>query len=390
MRICLYTETALPRIGGQELVVDALARHFSAFGHEVVVVAPRPRHTPPPDDSGLPYPVVRHRPFISSRTFLDWYCWPLARLYWKRPYDVLHCHNVYPGGYVCTRWAALSRVPLVITSHNADIGPGSPLLDKRGVPERMAQVLHRAAAVVAVSPYMERRLRGLCPAGCRVAQIPNGVDFARYANRVPRPAVLPPQIRSGNYFLSLGRLVHQKGGDLLLDAFAAAGRGNDSCLVIAGTGSAEPSLRAQANDLGLSERVHFAGRVEGETKTYLLQNALAAVMPSRSTEGFPLTVLESYACGVPVIGSRVPGLDDVVWPGRTGALVSPESPGEIAQAMSALIAESWLARQWGEEARRVAQDYDWSRVAARHITLFETLIAARARPRTVSAASWFL
>lgn len=389
MRICLYTETALPRIGGQELVVDALARHFSALGHEVVVLTPRPRHAPPPDDRGLPYPVVRHRPFVSSRRFLDWYCWPLAKLYWKRPYDVLHCHNVYPGGYVCARWAALSRVPLIITSHNADIGPGSPMLDKRGVPERMARVLHRAAAVVAVSPYMERRLRGLCPAGCRTEQIPNGVDCSRYVTRVARPTGLPPHIRPGNYFLSLGRLVHQKGGDLLLDGFAAAGRGKPAGLVIAGSGSAEASLRARAAELGLSGQVHFAGQVEGETKTYLLQNALAAVMPSRSTEGFPLTVLESYACGVPVIGSRVPGLEDVVWPGRTGTLVSSESSGEIAQALAALIAEPSLARRWGDEARRVAQDYDWSRVAARHIALFEDLIASQARPRAATAASWF-
>lgn len=388
MRICLYTETALPRIGGQEFVVDALARQFSTLGHEVVVVTPRPRHAPSLNDRGLPYPVVRHRPFVSSRRFLDWYCWPLARLYWRRPYDVLHCHNVYPGGYFCARWAGLARVPLVITSHNADIGAGSPLLDKRGVPDRMAQVLRRAAAVVAVSPYMERRLQGLCPGGCRVEQIPNGVDLARYAGRVPRSAAIPPQIRRGDYFLSLGRLVHQKGLDLLLSAFAVAGRGNELHLVIAGTGSEEPWLRAQASDLGLSARVHFAGQVEGETKTYLQQNALATVMPSRSTEGFPLTVLESYACGVPVIGSRIPGLEDVVYPGRTGALVNPESPGEIAQAMSALIANPWLTRQWGEEARRVVQEHDWGRVAARHITLFEELIAARAGPRTVSAASW--
>ena len=79
MRICLYTESALPMVGGQELVVDALARDFTTSGHEVVVVAPWPRGGLRPSDSALPYPVVRHRRFVSTRYFLDWYGRYLAK-----------------------------------------------------------------------------------------------------------------------------------------------------------------------------------------------------------------------------------------------------------------------------------------------------------------------
>src|SRR5207253_10824191 len=105
MRICLYTDTALPKMGGQEMVVDALAREYLALGHEPIVLAPRPRRPLHPQDGDLAYPVVRHPRFFSTRLFVSWYRWFLQRLYRRRPFDVLHCHVIYPPSYL----AALSR-----------------------------------------------------------------------------------------------------------------------------------------------------------------------------------------------------------------------------------------------------------------------------------------
>ena len=68
-----------------------------------------------------------------------------------------------------------------------------------------------------------------------------------------------------------------------------------------------------------------SGHVEGDTKTWLLQNALCTVVPSRISEGFPLVFLESCAAGRPVIGTRIPGLQELVQPGKTGLLVAPDS-----------------------------------------------------------------
>ncbi len=81
MRICLYTETALPMVGGQELVVDALARQFLARGHEVVVLTLQQRHGQSDGGPLLPYPVVRHRRYFSTRHFLDSYAGHLTTAY---------------------------------------------------------------------------------------------------------------------------------------------------------------------------------------------------------------------------------------------------------------------------------------------------------------------
>src|SRR6478672_5713521 len=98
MRICLYTETALPLVGGQELVVDNLAREFLALGHEVVVLAARHRGRLAIRDFELPYKVARHPRFISTHRCLSWYKRYLERLRRTFAFDVLHCHSVHPAG----------------------------------------------------------------------------------------------------------------------------------------------------------------------------------------------------------------------------------------------------------------------------------------------------
>src|SRR5437016_5088415 len=105
MRICLYTGTALPKLGGQEAVVDALARQFLKLGHEPLVMAPRPRLPLRPDDGTLPYPVISHPRFFSTKFLVSWYRAFLRRAARRNHFDILHCHDVYPTGYL----AALTR-----------------------------------------------------------------------------------------------------------------------------------------------------------------------------------------------------------------------------------------------------------------------------------------
>src|SRR5262249_46798470 len=111
------------------------------------------------------------------------------------------------------------------------------------------------------------------------------------------------------------------------------------------------------------------------------QNALFAVVPSRLWEAFGLVVLESYAAGLPVIGSRAPGLQDLVQPGVTGELVAMESAAELADAMRRLFENPARARAMGDHARRFVKQFDWRVVAQRHLELYQELVAARARGR---------
>jgi glycosyltransferase involved in cell wall biosynthesis len=381
MRICLYTETAVPMLGGQALVVDALARQFVALGHAVVVLAPRQRSAGATDDDALPYTLVRHPRLVSTRWFVGWYGWWLRSLHRRRRFDIVHCHSTYPQGYVAAACRATAGVPLVITSHGSDLDPVSLLYRKPQLRPRYAAALRRADAVVAVSGATEANFRAVCPTLRRVARIPNGVDLARFAADVPRPERLPPSVVAGEYVLFMGRLQPRKGVDLLLDAFAAAARDGALSLVVAGDGSERAALQDRAAALGLDARAQFVGRVEGDAKTWLLRNALCSVIPSRISEAFPLSLLESFAAGRPVVGTRIPGLEELIDPQRTGLLVAPDAVGELARAIGALTAGRAQAESMGRAAQRAARGYDWQVIAQRHLELFAELIAGQVARR---------
>ena len=373
MRICLYTETALPMLGGQELTVDALARQFKARGHDVVVLAPTPRSPLRADDGALPYRVVRHPRFISTRYGVAWYRWFLHRLHRRFAFDVLHCHSVYPTGYLGVLSRERLNAPVVITSHGGDVDEGSRLLRKPGLPGRHAFAVKEADALVAISGFVRDGYRRLHP-GATPRDIPNGVDVTAYAQSTTRPINFAADIAPREYFLFLGRLSRRKGVDVLLDALATLSEAERPRVLLAGGGEERAELEQRSVALALGDRVRFLGQVTGPAKIWLLQNAIATVLPSRDWEAFPLVVLESFAAGTPVIVTRIPGLRDLVEPGRTGWLAEPESPRALGLALHDIAADVPGAKRMGETARDHTKAHDWTLVAARYLALYDEVI----------------
>ena len=376
MRICLYTETALPKMGGQEMVVDALARQYLQMGQEVVVLAPYPRRPLRARDEALPYRVVRHPLFLSTRHFVSWYRWFLNRLHRPHRTEILHCHGLYPPGYLAGLTRAARNIPTVITSHGGDVQADNVRLLKPLLRERIVQGLAAADALVAISRFTENRMRYLCPSA-NIVSIPNGVDLAPFAQAAARPPALPDALLPRNYFLFLGRLKERKGVDVLLHALARLPADAAVPLVIAGSGEEQSALEQLGARLGLQERVRFLGATHHPTKAYLFQNALATVVPSRISEAFGLVALESFAAGTPVIGSRLPGLEDLIEPEKTGWLVPPEAPDALADALRHACQHRDRCARMGDEGRRMSQRFDWSVVARLHLELYEKILAEK-------------
>jgi glycosyltransferase involved in cell wall biosynthesis len=381
MKICLYTETALPQLGGQELVVDALARQYQAQGHQVAVLAPYPRHRfkLTPDDSHLPYATVRHIRFWSTWRKLRWYRYWLLRLHRSFPFDVLHCQSVYPCGYLGALCKENLDFALVITSHGGCLEPASTYRQKPGAMQRYALAAERADMLVSISRFTRDAMREFAPSA-PITDIPNGVDCAEYEVPHERPPQLAPAIQTGQYVLFMGRLHARKGVDLLLDAWAriAARRKTPCALVVAGDGEERRPLAEQAQRLGIAADVHFVGAAGGATKAWLLQNTRFVCIPSRDWEAFPLVVLEAFAAGKPVLGTRVPGLDSLLEPGTPGWLSPPESPADLAAGLeTALSLAPEEARRLSDSAKRIAREHSWDKVAARYLEVFEQLLRQR-------------
>jgi glycosyltransferase involved in cell wall biosynthesis len=384
VRICLYTETALPKLGGQQFVVDAMARTLTAQGHRVVVLTQHPRRPLKADDAGLPYPVVRHPRFVSTQTFVSVYRRFLLGLHRRERFDVVHCHSVYPTGWIAGLCRGQLGVPVVVTSHGGDVREGNVRLQKPALVRRHTEALEWADALVSMSRFTRDGYLRLYPQADHIVPIPNGVDLAPFDAPAPRPGTLPPDVRPAGYALFMGRLAQQKGVDVLLEALARTpGRGGVD-LVVAGEGDERGALEALAAKSGLTSRVFFAGRTTGADKTYLFQNARFTVMPSRRAEAFPLVVLESYAAGKPLIGTRIPGLQDLVEPGRTGALVPEQSVEELAEALATFFADGAPLAEMGAVARKVAETMSWDSVCRRHVELFQALIDGK----RLSGGTW--
>jgi glycosyltransferase involved in cell wall biosynthesis len=375
MRICLYTWTFLPKLGGQELVVDALARAFTALGHPTTVLAPRQKGLTSAaiaaNDQSLPYPVVRHPRFISTQHFLGWYARYVRAARGRHPFDILHAHEVHPSAYVAlcaAGWDKAARAfPVAITSHGGDVKEGNARLIKPGMDALYRRVIHAADALISISDFTDEGFTRLGASPAAITRIPNGVDLTAFAVRPARPASLPEALTGGNYHLYLGRLKDRKGVDLLLQAYANAHLSTH--LAIAGTGEEEAALKSLAASLpAAAGRVHFLGRVTGDTKTWLLQNARAVVMPSTDWEAFPLVPLEAYAAGVPVIGTTVPGLKDLLDPSLGSIAIPPNNLPALTAALQATATGTPQART------SYAAGHAWPDIAQRHVELFNRLI----------------
>jgi glycosyltransferase involved in cell wall biosynthesis len=127
--------------------------------------------------------------------------------------------------------------------------------------------------------------------------------------------------------------------------------------VIVGGGNNEQELKTLANDLGVGDRVVFTG-FKSDAVPYM-KNFTIGVNTSDS-EGFSNTILEYMAVGIPVVATNVSGNAELVQEGKTGILVRPGNPGEIAHAICELLSDENMRHQMGIESKRIVEEkYSW-------------------------------
>jgi glycogen(starch) synthase len=231
--------------------------------------------------------------------------------------------------------------------------------------EALGVRLHRR--MVAVSDDLASRLRAANPAA-EVEVIPEGVEPEAFIVAAP----------SRHIALYLGRLdIHQKGLDLLLDAFAKAAPTTTASLIVAGDGRDAGTLRRQAGRLGIADRVEFPGRVTGAAKLALLASAQVVCMPSRY-ETFGIVAAEALACGTPVLAADIDCLRAVV-PQGAGRLLPPDVD-TWAEAIATALADSSACAAMGTRGRAFARRFDWDQIARQHEALYLRVAEEGRRP----------
>jgi glycosyltransferase involved in cell wall biosynthesis len=235
----------------------------------------------------------------------------------------------------------------------------------------------KADAVVALSHGVGRELitdYALDPT--RIVTINNPVDIEGWHRRASaaRAGAAPWGAfgAGGPVLVAVGRLIRQKGFDLLLRALARCRRAGQSArLVIIGEGPERDSLDALTRELGLTHRVRMAGFIADPAPWYAHGDVF--VLPSR-WEGFGHVIVEAMACGLPVIAFNCPyGPADILGDGEGGVLVPPEDFDALAAAIDHLLGKPHDLARLTEAAPRVAARYSQDRIATDYARLIESV-----------------
>lgn len=370
MNICLFTPSFLPDIGGMEVVLDKLARQFQYLGHKPIIVAQRSRHNT--EIPKLPYKVIYYPRPRSSVWLLQYVEHVLMREHKRYRFDIVHSHLVYPTGYIATKLKKRLGVPVIITSHKGDIIPESRYRQRFITRKRMCWALKNADAATAVSSVLKNIIDELTSNKANSIVIPNGVDIPS-----DTPGLMPEtcaKVNGKDFMLTLGRLHHYKGLDVLLNAVKLLSKQNAEIphLVIAGDGKEMENLRRRTMELQLDDKVVFTGAVFGDRKHWLLRNCVFFLQPSRA-EGMPLTVLEAMAYGKAVIGTRIGGIMELITNNENGILVEPEDSLSLSEAIKNLC-ENPNLEYMQDKARALVLQMTWPIIADRYLKLYKELL----------------
>lgn len=380
----LIVHNAYQQRGGEDSVVDAELELLRSHGHAVEVFQ---RHN---DELRSVSRWVAAMNALWSRSSSA----ALLEVVRRFQPDLLHFHNTFPLISPSAYWAARAAgLPVVQTLHNFRLHCPQATYLRNGricedclgrVPWRSIWhgcyrdsrlqsavlcgmlVFHRALGTyrdkvtryIALNSFSRRKFVDGGLSAARVAVKPNFVDF-----ELP-----PPVAREG--FLFVGRLSKEKGIDVMVQAWDLVHRGS---LLVAGIG---PEARLLAGRRAITA----LGMLSGEAVRARMAASTALVLPSICYDNFPRTLVEAYACGLPVIASRLGSFPELVEDGVTGLLFEPGDPISLAQKLAwALENPDRMAQMGGNARAKYEAEFSADRNYVQLIAIYEDAIAAAAQ-----------
>ncbi|MBR3255235.1 MAG: glycosyltransferase family 4 protein [Clostridia bacterium] len=376
MKILMLTWEYPPRVvGGIARVVYDLSHTLIKDGHDVTVVTYRDGDVPYfESDKGVKvYRVDNY--MINPNNFIDWVMQLNFNMVAKAneiiaeegKFDVIHAHD-WLVAYAAKTLKNSYNMPIVATIHATESGRNSGIHDEqqRYINDTEWMLTYEAAEVIVNSNYMKgeiQRLFGL-PYD-KINVVPNGVNMTSF-NGVERDYIFRRRFAMDNekIILFMGRLVYEKGVQHLIAAMPKILEGyHDTKLVIAGKGGMIDELKAQAETLGISQKVYFAGYLSGKDVQKMYKAADISVFPS-TYEPFGIVALEAMLAENPVVVSDIGGLNEIVEHKQNGMKSYAGNPNSIADSILELLYDHKLCAEITKKAKnKVRNEYNWSKIA---------------------------
>jgi glycosyltransferase involved in cell wall biosynthesis len=301
-------------------------------------------------------------------------------LHYHQPFDVIWSQSYDAFGF--TRSDRLSSLPpLIPTLHGSIEQELKTFITNLGYrlksPKKIASavaglffsyfrtqkpLLHHANKIITVSKQVTDDLKKWF--GHRIASkcitIPNGIDTSLFKPQPDQRIASRLKYGIGEHdilLLTLGRLTHEKGHSIALDAMRQLkDQVSNIKLLIVGSGEGRKNLEIKARKTGLEQDVIFTGSVENDETVKYYNAADIFVMPTLTVEGLPFVLLEAMSCEKPIIASRIGGNATVVRDGRNGLLIDPGSCDQLADKIRLLVNNRMLLEKLSAAARRTVKN----------------------------------
>jgi teichuronic acid biosynthesis glycosyltransferase TuaC len=308
--------------------------------------------------------VYHPRYLLVPKVSMPWHGWLMHRgslrvarqLHRMVPFDCIDAHYVYPDGFAAILTGKALGIPVFLSARGTDLNVFPAF---RMIRPMIRWSLERAAGIITVSSALKDAVLQLGASPDRVRVIPNGVDLGRFypidRSEARRTLRLPGDAR---IIVSVGGLAAHKGFLSLVRAVATlVPRIPELKLYIVGEGPLRKELEQEARTLVVESNVQLVGSCNND-RLVQWYNAADLMCLASTREGLPNVVLESLACGTPLVATRVGGIPEVITSPQLGVLVGPDLDSLVAGL------ETALRTTWDrEELARAGRSRTWETVA---------------------------
>ncbi|MEM4700709.1 MAG: glycosyltransferase family 4 protein [Candidatus Bathyarchaeia archaeon] len=297
--------------------------------------------------------------------------------------DIFHAHD----WLVANAGIGLKHVfrrPLLATIHSTEIGRRNGLHSdyERMIHETEAWLTYEAWRVICCSNYMVSHVKwAFSLPEDKLVMIPNGVDVKEYEkstvdlNQFRRRFALPEE----KIVLFVGRLVYEKGIQVLINAVPKILEKVNAKFVVVGNGYMKEPLWEHVKRMGLTHKVLFTGFVDDETLRNLQKCADVSVVPSLF-EPFGIVALEAMAAKSPVVVSDTGGLSEIVEHDVTGVKIYPDNPDSLAWGVTRVLLDESYANRLRENAyHMVVEKFNWEKISQQTKGVYERVLSEYSR-----------
>lgn len=299
----------------------------------------------------------------------------------RKQFDLIHAHD-WLVAYAAKALKHAWKRPLIATIHATEFGRNQGLHNdlQRKISDVEWWLTYEAWRVICCSEFMKREINYVFQTPLdKIDVIPNGVrpNSLQVTNSAGLEEFRRQFAAPGEKIVfHMGRLVHEKGSSVLLEAIPnVLSRCHNTKFIIAGSGPAEGYLHRRVHELGIADRVHFVGHVGDEMRNRLLAIADVAVFPSLY-EPFGIVALEAMAAKVPVVVSDTGGLAEIIRHAENGYKAYPGDVRSLADNIAAaLLAEDFSKKLARAAYYEVVVRYDWDQIAADTVQVYERVLS---------------